>query len=208
MALVTAAVARGPEMPASIVADRGGAEAAGRGLRLARRRRAPRCAPATTRSGAHVCEFPTTRAAAAEAKARGNPVLMGAPNVVRGRSQSGNVAAEALIGEGLCDVLVSDYYYPALAAAAWALADRGALRLRRRLAADLDRTRRRCWGCPTVAGCARALGRMWWSWTRRPRRIEATFVAGRPVHLCGRAAQRFLARSGTAGACRGMSAHG
>ena len=37
-------------------------------------------------------------------------VLMGAPNVVRGGSHSGNVAASGLAGAGLLDILASDYY--------------------------------------------------------------------------------------------------
>jgi len=73
--------------------------------------------------GADVCEFPTTFAAARAARSAGEPVLMGAPNVVRLGSQSGNIAAQALIEAGLCDALVSDYYYPALAQAAWPLVD-------------------------------------------------------------------------------------
>lgn len=77
--------------------------------------------------GARICEFPTTRAAAAEARGAGEPVLMGAPNVVRGRSASGNVRAEDLVAAGLCTALVSDYYTPALAGAAWHLADAGVL---------------------------------------------------------------------------------
>lgn len=75
--------------------------------------------------GATVSEFPTTFAAARAARAAGEPVLMGAPNVVRGGSQSGNVAAADLVAEGLVDALMSDYYYPALPQAAWALADQG-----------------------------------------------------------------------------------
>jgi alpha-D-ribose 1-methylphosphonate 5-triphosphate diphosphatase len=77
--------------------------------------------------GASVCEFPTTVEAAQSAHDAGEPVLMGAPNVVRGGSQSGNIAAEALIADGLCDCLVSDYYYPALSQAAWALEASGTL---------------------------------------------------------------------------------
>jgi alpha-D-ribose 1-methylphosphonate 5-triphosphate diphosphatase len=72
--------------------------------------------------GAHICEFPTTFEAAQSAKDAGEPVLMGAPNVVRGGSQSGNISAQALIEAGLCDALVSDYYYPALGLAAFHLA--------------------------------------------------------------------------------------
>ena len=77
--------------------------------------------------GADICEFPTTREAAAQARDLGNPILMGAPNVMRGGSQSGNIAALDLIEAGLCDALVSDYYYPALQGAVWALVDRGVM---------------------------------------------------------------------------------
>ena len=35
---------------------------------------------------------------------------MGAPNVVRGGSQSGNIAAKELIKKGVCDYLCSDYH--------------------------------------------------------------------------------------------------
>lgn len=41
-------------------------------------------------------------------------VLMGAPNVVRGGSHSGNVAASGLAGAGLLDILASDYYSASL----------------------------------------------------------------------------------------------
>ena len=81
--------------------------------------------------GARIAEFPTSRRAAAAAKAMNDPVLMGAPNVVRGRSQSGNVSAEDLIRQGLCDALVSDYYYPALTRAVWRLVDGGIVPLPR-----------------------------------------------------------------------------
>jgi alpha-D-ribose 1-methylphosphonate 5-triphosphate diphosphatase len=75
--------------------------------------------------GAPICEFPTSFAAARAAQAAGEPVMMGAPNVVRGGSQSGNIAAQDLIEAGLCDALMSDYYYPALSQAVWALVERG-----------------------------------------------------------------------------------
>lgn len=75
--------------------------------------------------GAPISEFPTTFAAARAAHAAGEPVLMGAPNVVRGGSQTGNIAAEDLIADGLVDALMSDYYYPALAQSAFALVARG-----------------------------------------------------------------------------------
>jgi alpha-D-ribose 1-methylphosphonate 5-triphosphate diphosphatase len=46
---------------------------------------------------------------------------MGAPNVVRGGSHLSLVSAETLVRAGLCDILASDYYYPALLQAAWRL---------------------------------------------------------------------------------------
>lgn len=72
--------------------------------------------------GVAVSEFPETREAAAAARAGGDRVVLGAPNVVRGGSHSGNVAAAELIGEGFCDALASDYHYPAPRQAALMLA--------------------------------------------------------------------------------------
>lgn len=59
--------------------------------------------------GASMSEFPTTLAAARAARARGLLTVMGGPNVVRGGSHSGNVAAADLARHGLLDVLSSDY---------------------------------------------------------------------------------------------------
>jgi alpha-D-ribose 1-methylphosphonate 5-triphosphate diphosphatase len=59
--------------------------------------------------GCRISEFPTTVLAAAEAAKRGQQIVMGAPNIVRGGSQSGNVAAADLLGLGLLHILSSDY---------------------------------------------------------------------------------------------------
>jgi alpha-D-ribose 1-methylphosphonate 5-triphosphate diphosphatase len=59
--------------------------------------------------GIRVAEFPTTHEAAQASRAAGLGVLMGAPNVVRGGSHSGNVSARSLAEEGLLDILSSDY---------------------------------------------------------------------------------------------------
>ena len=59
--------------------------------------------------GVRLAEFPTTRAAAEACRAHGIAVMMGAPNLIRGGSHSGNVAAEELARAGLIDVLSSDY---------------------------------------------------------------------------------------------------
>jgi alpha-D-ribose 1-methylphosphonate 5-triphosphate diphosphatase len=79
--------------------------------------------------GARIAEFPESRAAAEAARAAGEPVILGAPNVVRGASHKGNVSAAELVAEGLCDALASDYHYPAPRAAALRLAETGVIDL-------------------------------------------------------------------------------
>ncbi len=76
--------------------------------------------------GVPIAEFPETQAAAAEA---GGPVVLGAPNVVRGGSHKGNVSALDLVAMGYCDALASDYHYPSPRRAALMLADAGILSL-------------------------------------------------------------------------------
>jgi alpha-D-ribose 1-methylphosphonate 5-triphosphate diphosphatase len=56
-----------------------------------------------------VAEFPTTVEAARGLHAAGIDILMGAPNVVRGGSHSGNIAAVDLARAGMLDILSSDY---------------------------------------------------------------------------------------------------
>jgi alpha-D-ribose 1-methylphosphonate 5-triphosphate diphosphatase len=71
--------------------------------------------------GAGMSEFPTTLEAARRAAELGLATVAGAPNVVRGGSHSGNVAALALAREGLLDALSSDYVPASLLLAAWLL---------------------------------------------------------------------------------------
>ncbi|MGL6244187.1 alpha-D-ribose 1-methylphosphonate 5-triphosphate diphosphatase [Pseudomonas sp.] len=75
--------------------------------------------------GMSIAEFPTTLEAARGCQQLGMKVLMGAPNVVRGGSHSGNVAAAGLAAEGLLDILSSDYYPASLLQAAFLLASQG-----------------------------------------------------------------------------------
>ena len=75
--------------------------------------------------GCSLCEFPKTRLAAAAARAFGETAILGAPNVIRGGSQSGGIDATTAIRDGLCDVLASDYYYPAMLQAAMRLCGSG-----------------------------------------------------------------------------------
>ena len=72
--------------------------------------------------GMTIAEFPTTLEAAQGCRRLGMSVLMGAPNIVRGGSHSGNIAAADLAQEGLLDILSSDYYPASLLQAAFALA--------------------------------------------------------------------------------------
>lgn len=73
--------------------------------------------------GSVIAEFPTTIAAAQASRQHGMNVLMGAPNIVRGGSHSGNVAAHHLAASGLLDILSSDYYPASLLDAAFRIAD-------------------------------------------------------------------------------------
>ncbi len=75
--------------------------------------------------GAGICDFPMNGAVAAAATAAGDRVVMGAPNVLRGGSHLGWGSAAAAIAAGHCDVLVSDYFYPALLQAPFRLAAAG-----------------------------------------------------------------------------------
>lgn len=68
-----------------------------------------------------VAEFPTTMEAARGLHQAGIAVLMGAPNVVRGGSHSGNIAAVDLAREGLLDIMSSDYIPSSLLMAAMQL---------------------------------------------------------------------------------------
>jgi alpha-D-ribose 1-methylphosphonate 5-triphosphate diphosphatase len=73
--------------------------------------------------GARLAEFPTTLEAAAATRRAGIAVMMGAPNVMRGGSHSGNVAARDLAERGLLDALSSDYVPASLLQGALMLAD-------------------------------------------------------------------------------------
>ena len=71
-----------------------------------------------------VAEFPTTMEAAEGLHKAGIAILMGAPNVVRGGSHSGNIAAADLAREGYLDILSSDYIPSSLLMGALQLTDR------------------------------------------------------------------------------------
>ncbi len=130
--------------------------------------------------GCQICEFPFDRATARAALDRGAYTILGAPNVVRGGSHAARLGGREAVAERLCSVLTSDYYYPALMAAAFGLVDldltdlAGAWRLVSTNAADAvdlsDRGR--------IAPGQRAdLLLVDWQPGRMPR-LVVTFVAG------------------------------
>lgn len=74
-------------------------------------------------NGVGFAEFPTTLEAAAACREQGIAVMMGAPNLIRGGSHSGNVAAEELARQNLLDIVSSDYVPSALLLSAFKLAE-------------------------------------------------------------------------------------
>ena len=79
--------------------------------------------------GARICEFPIAEDVGEAARQAGDWVVMGSPNVVRGKSHLGWASAAALAEAGICTVLSSDYFYPAMLRAAFVMAGRGVLDL-------------------------------------------------------------------------------
>ena len=75
----------------------------------------------SVQAGIAIAEFPTTAEAARASRAAGVQIMMGGPNVIRGGSHSGNVAAEDLARLGLLDILSSDYVPASLLMAAFEL---------------------------------------------------------------------------------------
>jgi len=94
--------------------------------------------------GATMSEFPTTLAAARRARSLGLVTVAGAPNVVRGGSHSGNVAALDLARAGVLDALSSDYVPASLLPAAWCLQRDGGFSLPEAVAVVSDGPARAC----------------------------------------------------------------
>ncbi|SMF65384.1 alpha-D-ribose 1-methylphosphonate 5-triphosphate diphosphatase [Tistlia consotensis] len=126
-ALMRRVGARGDEIAATVTALAGMAAAAG--VPLLSHDDADLATRARYRAlGARLAEFPLAEAVAADARAEGEHVVMGGPNVLRGGShKAGNPSAAELAASGLCSVLTSDYYYPAPLHAAFKLAQEGVL---------------------------------------------------------------------------------
>ncbi|MGG5818724.1 alpha-D-ribose 1-methylphosphonate 5-triphosphate diphosphatase [Falsiroseomonas sp. HW251] len=128
VALAQRAWSRRPEVPAALARLAQAARDAGIPMLshdddTVERRRAFRAL------GAAICEFPTAEAVAEHARAAGEHVVMGAPNVVRGGSHIGWASAAPLAERGLVTVLASDYVWPAMPEAAFVMEARGAMTL-------------------------------------------------------------------------------
>ncbi len=140
---------------------------------------------------ARIAEFPETLEAAEAARAAGDHIILGSPNVVRGGSHKGNASALDLIAMGLCDALASDYHYPSPRRAALMLSKSGLLNLAR------------AWALVS-SGPARVLGK-----TDRgelapgkradlvildakTHRVAATMAGGRVSYMSGDIASRFV----------------
>jgi alpha-D-ribose 1-methylphosphonate 5-triphosphate diphosphatase len=64
--------------------------------------------------GATVAEFPMHDRVFLAAREAGDAIVLGAPNAMRGGSHLGSPGAADMIARGLCDILASDYFYPAM----------------------------------------------------------------------------------------------
>ncbi len=127
-ALAAGVAARREEMPAA--RQRLAEAAAARGLPMASHDDASIADRELHRAlGAGICEFPMAEEVAAAARAAGEAVIMGAPNVVRGGSHLGWSQAAPLAERGLVSILASDYVWPAMMEAAFVLEGRGVLGL-------------------------------------------------------------------------------
>jgi alpha-D-ribose 1-methylphosphonate 5-triphosphate diphosphatase len=84
--------------------------------------------------GIVLAEFPTTRRAAEAAREYRISTIMGAPNIVRGGSHSGNVSALELAKADLLDILSSDYVPSSLLTAVFELVNKAGWQLPRAMA--------------------------------------------------------------------------
>jgi len=92
--------------------------------------------------GITISEFPVTMDAAQAARAAGVEVIAGAPNIVRGGSHSGNVAAADLVRAGAADAFASDYVPASMVEAAWRTVQETGISLPQAVAMITDRPAR------------------------------------------------------------------
>ncbi|WP_297773414.1 alpha-D-ribose 1-methylphosphonate 5-triphosphate diphosphatase [uncultured Roseovarius sp.] len=141
--------------------------------------------------GMNIAEFPETLDAAEEARAGGDAVIMGAPNLVRGGSHKGNASALEMVAMGLVDALASDYHYPSLRRAAFLLVDGGVC--------DLAAAWRLISAGPAALLGLHDRGALHIGaradlviLAPETRRVMATLAGGRISYLAGEVARRFI----------------
>ncbi|SNS17655.1 alpha-D-ribose 1-methylphosphonate 5-triphosphate diphosphatase [Antarctobacter heliothermus] len=144
------------------------------------------------RRGVCVSEFPETLEAAQAARDAGEPVVLGAPNVVRGASHAGNVSALELIGAGLCDALASDYHYPSPARAAWRCVELGLMEEAAAWAL-VSEGPARVLGLTDRGRLEPGLRADVVVMERETRRIAAVIAGGQVAYMSGPVAARFIA---------------
>lgn len=96
------------------------------------------------RDGIRISEFPVHMNAARAARARGMEIVVGAPNIVRGGSHSGNVSAADLVRAGVVDALASDYVPASLVEAIFMAGEMAGIALPEAVALVTARPARMC----------------------------------------------------------------
>ena len=182
-ALVERVNGAGDEVPASIA--RLAAAAMPAACRCCRTTTPRRSSALVSRARLPRRRVPGTEETARDAAAAGDFIVFGAPNVVRGGSHTGWTSATDMVRKGLCTILASDYYYPALLLAAFRLAAEGMLPLPKAWALISTRRRRQpaCTDRGALAPGQRAdLVLVDAQEPLRPR-IVAVIAAGKLVHV-------------------------
>jgi alpha-D-ribose 1-methylphosphonate 5-triphosphate diphosphatase len=137
--------------------------------------------------GVTISEFPVTLTAARAANRRGMRVAMGAPNLLMGKSTNDNLTAMAVAGDGLLDIVCSDYAPMTLLHAALKLARSGLMTLPQAIAAfTLNPAEAAGIGGDTGSLTeGKAADMVLVDVTAPVPRVLKTFVAGKPVYsLC------------------------
>ncbi|NJM83584.1 MAG: alpha-D-ribose 1-methylphosphonate 5-triphosphate diphosphatase [Tabrizicola sp.] len=104
---------RRPEVP-TVIAEAGQRAAAAGAPMLSHDDSQPETRDFFRAHGAHISEFPMNARVARAAREAGDWIVFGAPNAARGGSHLGSPGAAGMVAAGLCDILASDYYYPAM----------------------------------------------------------------------------------------------
>jgi alpha-D-ribose 1-methylphosphonate 5-triphosphate diphosphatase len=141
--------------------------------------------------GASISEFPETREAAETARAGGEGVIMGAPNLVRGGSHAGKVAAGDLVSRrprGCAGLGLSLPGARARGVPAGARRDGVA----RGLGVGVGGSRAAAGASRIGGGWSRGCVRIWWWWRKRTAAIVGTIAGGACPTWPGRLAARFL----------------